>query len=99
MLKCSVMRQFIEYSVRFTFFPFYLTPSPKLITCSVYTVHQTLYFTGTGDALKLMAELLRIFIAGTCKLKLIYSFIKNCLNIVLYETAKTMSHVGVTCYM
>ena len=62
-------------------------------------MHPTLYFTGTGDALKLMTELLRIFIAGTCKLKLIYSFIKNCLNSVLYETAKTMLHVGVTCYM
>ena len=36
-----------------------------------YIVHLLLYFTGTGDALKLMAELLRIFIAGTCKLQTI----------------------------
>ena len=37
----------------------------------LFIFHNSLYFTGTGDALKLMAELLRIFIAGTCKLKII----------------------------
>lgn len=39
-----------------------------------YIVHFSLYFTGTGDALKLMAELLRIFIAGTCQLQIICMF-------------------------
>lgn len=55
-----------------------------------YIVHLSLYFTGTGDALKLMAELLRIFIAGTCRLQIICMFnMKNCVYFVLYETAKT----------